>query len=148
MVNEEVEKIIDFLILNPNKIRKLLGTDSEYFDVPISDHNKRDHRYNIRPLIETSNNNIIWGAAAAYRAGTIWIAHIANGYCIKDMRRLREKIFGRGDKRGQIGKIEKRINFLAANYNDIRTLLNWSEPADNHEVKLSIYILVDKLTGG
>ena len=51
------------------------------------------------------------------------------------MRRLREKIFGRGDKRGQIGKIEKRINFLAANYNDIRTLLNWSEPADNHEVK-------------
>ncbi len=60
LVNEEVEKIIDFLILNPNKIRKLLGTDSEYFDVPISDHNKRDHRYNIRPLIETSNNNIIW----------------------------------------------------------------------------------------
>ncbi|EKA7110564.1 hypothetical protein OL205_004699, partial [Salmonella enterica] len=185
LVNEEVEKIIDFLILNPNKIRKLLGTDSECFDVPISDHNKRDHRYNIRPLIEISNNNIIWGAAAAYRAGTIWIAHIANGYlpaefewshishevgkikesiekqletttfnivkrfatqielgidfkkrfpkkkfpdvgdfdtlayfsdsntwlnieckynqpyyCIKDMRRLREKIFGRGDKRG------------------------------------------------
>lgn len=43
LVNEEVEKIIDFLILNPNKIRKLLGTDSECFDVPISDHNKRDH---------------------------------------------------------------------------------------------------------
>lgn len=60
LVNEEVEKIIDFLILNPNKIRKLLGTDSECFDVPISDHNKRDHRYNIRPLIEISNNNIIW----------------------------------------------------------------------------------------
>ncbi|EGE6714940.1 hypothetical protein H1H81_004579, partial [Salmonella enterica] len=80
LVNEEVEKIIDFLILNPNKIRKLLGTDSECFDVPISDHNKRDHRYNIRPLIETRNKNIIWGAAAAYRAGTIWIAHIANGY--------------------------------------------------------------------
>ncbi|EPY5239114.1 hypothetical protein ACXDST_002089 [Klebsiella pneumoniae] len=230
LVNEEVEKIIDFLILNPNKIRKLLGTDSEYFDVPISDHNKRDHRYNIRPLIETSNNNIIWGAAAAYRAGTIWIAHIANGYlpaefqwshishevgkikesiekqleittfnivkrfatqielgidfkkrfpkknfpdvgdfdtlayfsdsntwlnieckynqpyyCIKDMRRLREKIFGRGDKRGQIGKIEKRINFLAANYNDIRTLLNWSEPADNHEVKF-IHLYISRQT--
>lgn len=226
LVNEEVEKIIDFLILNPNKIRKLLGTDSEFFDVPISDHNKRDHRYNIRPLIETSNSNIIWGAAAAYRAGTIWIAHIANGYlpaefewshisyevgkikesiekqleittfnivkrfatqielgidfkkrfpkkkfpdvgdfdtlayfsdsntwlnieckynqpyyCIKDMRRLREKIFGRGDKRGQIGKIEKRINFLAENYNDIRTLLNWSEPGDNHDVKfINLYI--------
>ncbi|EGQ1183543.1 hypothetical protein I2K32_004386, partial [Salmonella enterica] len=226
LVNEEVEKIIDFLILNPNKIRKLLGTDSECFDVPISDHNKRDHRYNIRPLIETRNKNIIWGAAAAYRAGTIWIAHIANGYlpaefewshishevgkikesiekqleittfnivkrfatkielgidfkkrfpkkkfpdvgdfdtlayfsdsntwlnieckynqpyyCIKDMRRLREKIFGRGDKRGQIGKIEKRINFLAENYNDIRTLLNWNEPADDHDVKfINLYI--------
>lgn len=226
LVNEEVEKIIDFLILNPSKIRKLLGTDSECFDVPISDHNKREHRYNIRPLIETCNNNIIWGAAAAYRAGTIWITHIANGYlpaefewshishvvgkikesiekqletttfnivkrfatqielgidfkkrfpkkkfpdvgdfdtlayfsdsntwlnieckynqpyyCIKDMRRLREKIFGRGDKRGQIGKIEKRINFLAGNYNDIRTLLNWSEPEDNHEVKfIHLYI--------
>ncbi|EIO7467843.1 hypothetical protein ABL602_000950 [Salmonella enterica subsp. enterica] len=230
LVNDEVEKIIDFLILNPNKIRKLLGIDSECFDVPISDHNKRDHRYNIRPLIETSNNNIIWGAAAAYRAGTIWIAHIANGYlpaefewshishevgkikesiekqleittfnivkrfatqielgidfkkrfpkkkfpdvgdfdtlayfsdsntwlnieckynqpyyCIKDMRRLREKIFGRGDKRGQIGKIEKRINFLAENYNDIRTLLNWSEPADNHEVKF-IHLYISRQT--
>ncbi|MRT58395.1 hypothetical protein GJV11_19990 [Enterobacteriaceae bacterium RIT693] len=226
LVNEEVEKIIDFLILNPNKIRKLLGVDSEYFDVPISDHNKRDHRYNIRPLIETSNNNIIWGAAAAYRAGTIWITHIANGYlpaefewihiahevgkikesiekqleittfnivkrfatqiepgidfkkrfpkkkypdvgdfdtlayfsdsntwlnieckynqpyyCIKDMRRLREKIFGRSDKRGQIGKIEKRINFLAENHNDIRTLLNWNEPVDDHDVKfINLYI--------
>ncbi|EGY8943467.1 hypothetical protein JEG22_004147 [Salmonella enterica subsp. diarizonae serovar 60:r:z] len=226
LVNEEVEKIIDFLILNPNKIRKLLGTDSECFDVPISDHNKRDHRYNIRPLIEISNNNIIWGAAAAYRAGTIWIAHIANGYlpaefewshishevgkikesiekqletttfnivkrfatqielgidfkkrfpkkkfpdvgdfdtlayfsdsntwlnieckynqpyyCIKDMRRLREKIFGRGDKRGQIGKIEKRINFLEENYNDIITLLSWNKPRDNHDVKfINLYI--------
>ncbi|WP_233986011.1 hypothetical protein [Pectobacterium versatile] len=226
LVNEEVDKIIDFLILNPNKIRKLLGTDSECFDVPISDHNKRDHRYNIRPLIETSNSNIIWGAAAAYRAGTIWIAHIANGYlpaefewshishevgkikegiekqleittfnivkrfatqielgidfkkrfpkkkfpdvgdfdtlayfsdsntwlnieckynqpyyCIKDMRRLREKIFGRGDKRGQIGKIEKRINFLAENYNDILTLLNWNNSRDKHDVKfINLYI--------
>ncbi|AKE12424.1 hypothetical protein [Serratia liquefaciens] len=226
LVNEEVEKIIAFLILNPNKIRKLLGADSECFDVPISDHNKRDHRYNIRPLIETSNNNIIWGAAAAYRAGTIWIAHIANGYlpadfewshishevgkikesiekqleittfnivkrfatqielgidfkkrfpkkkfpdvgdfdtlayfsdsntwlnieckynqpyyCIKDMRRLREKIFGRGDKRGQIGKIEKRINFLAENDNSLRTLLNWSEPTVHHDVKfINLYI--------
>ncbi|MBE5222104.1 hypothetical protein IG608_11625 [Pectobacterium sp. A113-S21-F16] len=226
LVNDEVEKIIDFLILNPNKIRKLLGTDSECFDVPISDHNKRDHRYNIRPLIETSNSNIIWGAAAAYRAGTIWIAHTANGYlpaefewshishevgkikegiekqleittfnivkrfatqielgiefkkrfpnkkfpdvgdfdtlayfpdsntwlnieckynqpyyCIKDMRRLREKIFGRGDKRGQIGKIEKRINFLAENYNDILTLLNWNNSRDKHDVKfINLYI--------
>ncbi|RKO74333.1 hypothetical protein C5E04_18595 [Pectobacterium parmentieri] len=226
LVNDEVEKIIDFLILNPNKIRKLLGTDSECFDVPISDHNKRDHRYNIRPLIETSNSNIIWGAAAAYRAGTIWIAHTANGYlpaefewshishevgkikegiekqleittfnivkrfatqielgidfkkrfpkkkfpdvgdfdtlayfsdsntwlnieckynqpyyCIKDMRRLREKIFGRGDKRGQVGKIEKRINFLAENYNDIITLLNWNNSRDKHDVKfINLYI--------
>ncbi|WP_455811267.1 hypothetical protein [Pseudomonas graminis] len=226
LVNEEVEKIIDFLILNPNKIKKLLGVDYECFDVPISDHNKRDHRYNIRPLIETSNNNITWGAAAAYRAGTIWIAHIANGYlpaefewsyishevgkikesiekqleittfnivkrfatqielgidfkkrfpkkkfpdvgdfdtlayfsdsntwlnieckynqpyyCIKDMRRLREKIFGRGDKRGQVGKIDKRIDFLAKNYNDIITLLNWSKPGDNHDVKfINLYI--------
>lgn len=56
------------------------------------------------------------------------------------MRRLREKIFGRGDKRGQIGKIE-RINFLAENYNDIRTLLNWNEPADDHDVKfINLYI--------
>lgn len=226
LINEEVEKIIDFLIIEPNNIRKLLGSDSEYFDVPISDHNKRHHRYNIRPLIETSNNNIIWGAAAAYRAGTIWIVHIANGYlpaefewshisheigkikegiekqleittfnivkrfatqielgidfkkrfpkkkfpdvgdfdtlaylperniwlnieckynqpyyCIKDMRRLREKIFGRGDKRGQIGKIEKRINFLAENYNNLRTLLNWNEPVGNQEVKfIHLYI--------
>lgn len=226
LVNEKVEKIIDFLILEPNNIRKLLGSGSESFDVPISDHNKRDHRYNIRPLIETSNNNIIWGAAAAYRAGTIWIAHIANGYlpaefewshishevgkikegiekqleittfnivkrfatqielgidfkkrfpkkkfpdvgdfdtlaylpesntwlnieckynqpyyCIKDMRRLREKIFGRGDKRGQIGKIEKRIDFLAENYDNLRTLLNWNEPVGNHEVKfIHLYI--------
>ncbi|WP_228350964.1 MULTISPECIES: hypothetical protein [Limnobaculum] len=226
LAEEEANRIVDFLILDPNKIRKLLGSEINSFDVPISDHNKRAHRYNIRPLIELNNGNIIWGAAAAYRAGTIWISHIANGYlpaefewshishevrqikeqiekqlemmtfnivkrfatrleqgidfkkrfpnenfptvgdfdtlayfpekntwlnieckynqpyyCIKDMRRLREKIFGRGDKRGQIGEIENRMKFLMLNQDKLRSLLNWNQPStDCQEKVINLYI--------
>lgn len=222
---DEARKIINFLILEPDQIRKLLGSESEYFDVPISDHNKRSHRYNIRPLIEI-DNKIIWGAAATYRSYMIWTSHLANGhlpaefewkhvshevrnikeyienqletktfeiikrftsfsekgidfkrrfkkekfpdvgdfdtlayfpekniwlnieckynqpyYCLKDMRRLREKIFGKGDKRGQIGKIEKRITFLTDNQDKILSLLNWNNPEVKCEPRIiNLYI--------
>ena len=89
----------------------------------------------------------------------IWMQHIAEGYlsadfdtlayipennllisfeckynqpafCTKDLKRLRERIFGRKNKRGQIGKIERRETFLQDNYGEIFELLEWTKP--NH----------------
>ncbi|MDR3409949.1 MAG: hypothetical protein P4L87_03225 [Formivibrio sp.] len=51
-------------------------------------------------------------------------------YCIKDMRRLRERIFGIDGDRGQFAKIERRRTFLEQNVDKIRTLLKWPKPAE------------------
>ncbi len=45
-------------------------------------------------------------------------------FCIKDVRRLRERIFGRGGDHGQLSKIERRRLFLEANLDKIRSILN------------------------
>lgn len=48
-------------------------------------------------------------------------------FCLKDMRRLRERIFGKGEERGQFGKIERRREFLARHVNRLRQLLQWPD---------------------
>lgn len=224
----ETKKIIEFLTLDPVRVRRLLGSDREEFDIPVGDHNKRDHRYNIRPLIRLEDQ-VIWGATAAYRAQMIWIQHIAEGYlpadfdypniqqevrdikesiekrlenktfeiverftsyakegidfrrsypknrfddvgdfdtlayipennllisfeckynqpafCTKDLKRLRERIFGRKNKRGQIGKIERRETFLQDNYGEIFELLEWTKPNDTFVPEIiNVYVCRD-----
>ena len=49
-------------------------------------------------------------------------------FCMKDARRLRERIFGIPHDRGQFSKIEGRRAFLAANMNRLRELLKWPSP--------------------
>jgi hypothetical protein len=46
-------------------------------------------------------------------------------YCLKDARRLRERIFGVGAEHGHMGKIERRRIFLAQNVERVRHLLEW-----------------------
>lgn len=46
-------------------------------------------------------------------------------FCIKDARRLRERIFGIHPDRGQFSKIERRRVFLSTNSDKIRELLQW-----------------------
>jgi hypothetical protein len=50
-------------------------------------------------------------------------------FCLKDGRRLRERIFGIAPDRGQFSKIERRRAFLAVNADRLRDLLRWPAPA-------------------
>lgn len=78
-------KLVDFLVLDPGRIRLLSGKDVEESDVPIWEHRKRDHRYAIRPLIRLDGGQLVWGAAAASRAHDIWAGSFAGGYPPADL---------------------------------------------------------------
>lgn len=63
-------------------------------------------------------------------------------FCLKDARRLRERIFGRpGRDKAQFDKIERRSAFLRANVDRLRGLLGWPDaPAGvRYEVK-EVYV--------
>jgi hypothetical protein len=48
-------------------------------------------------------------------------------FCLKDARRLRERIFGIGSDRAQFAKIERRRVFLTNHLERVRVLLGWTE---------------------
>ncbi|MGJ7608622.1 hypothetical protein ACSFA7_30095 [Variovorax sp. LT1R20] len=48
-------------------------------------------------------------------------------FCLKDARRLRERIFGQGEDHGQFSKIERRRQFFSTNVHHLRELLQWPE---------------------
>lgn len=224
----EVEKIIQFLIIDNDKINQLEGVADRYYDVPVSDHNKRTNRVNIKPLIKL-NNTIIWSPACSYRSLGIWTNHTTDGYlpadfnfpkvkdlvlksktylekqletkafdvlsrrtnyikhgidlkknffkdeqypdigdydvlayfpdsnkwvmveckynqpayCLKDMNRLRVKIFGKDelDTKSHISKVRGRYNFLLTDYDRIRKSLNWPQPLKNKKIEITnLYI--------
>ncbi|MDF7809431.1 hypothetical protein P4E94_18460 [Pontiellaceae bacterium B12219] len=64
-------------------------------------------------------------------------------FCLKDARRLRERIYGRGEDKGQFAKIEKRRDFLASNFDELRTLVDWPAPADQPVKILELYVAKD-----
>lgn len=78
--DDEAKSLVNFLILDPVKVRRLLGKAVDEIDVPVWDHNKREYRYTIRPLIAIDEEQLAWGAGAADRAARIWISSIFNGY--------------------------------------------------------------------
>jgi hypothetical protein len=210
---EAIVKALDFLTLNPRKVRVLTGRSKEEGDVPVWEHNKRPHRYTIKPILEIGKDLLLWGADAADTAHTIWLNTIHNGYlpadievpeidvalrkikermeknlevlahditsrfaphciagidfkrrfpkhkfddvgdfdvlaywpeqnfwvtieckyiqppfCIKDSRRLREKMFDPSKNKSHICKIAKRRRFLQNNFDIIRELLEWPKP--------------------
>ena len=57
-------------------------------------------------------------------------------FCIKDARRLRERIFGVAPDRGQFSKIDRRRQFLTLNSDRMRDALGW--PA-SHVSEMSTY---------
>lgn len=225
---EEVGKIIEFLIIDNEKINQLEGVDRKHYDVPVGDHNKRTNRINIKPLIKIGER-IIWSPVCTHRSLGIWTNHTTDGYlpadfnfrnvnklvknsktvlekqletkafnillrrssfvkrgldlrktfynqedypdigdydvlayfpesnnwvmieckynqpayCIKDMNRLRHKIFGKDelDQSSHISKVQGRYKFLISNYDRIRKSLNWPLPAENQLHKVTnLYI--------
>lgn len=115
---DEIRKILSFLTLDGSKVKRLLGKDTLEFDVPVSDHNKREHRFNIRPIIQLANGDLIWGPAACHRSLTIWFNHIANGYLPADfnwksvnnyVRKLKEGV----EKQLEVRAVEVTKRFIS-----------------------------------
>lgn len=80
---DEAEKIVDFLTLSKTGIRRLSGKEVDEIDVPHWEHNKRIHRYAIRPLIE-NDSALRWGAEQSSRAMNIWMSSVRDGYLPAD----------------------------------------------------------------
>lgn len=144
---DEMRKILSFLTLDGSKVKRLLGKDTLEFDVPVSDHNKREHRLNIRPIIELADGNLIWGAAACYRSLTIWFNHIANGYLPADfnwksvnnyVRKLKEGVEKELEVRA--GEITKRFIKLTERGIDLRKRFSKENIPDIGDFDVLAYI--------
>lgn len=64
-------------------------------------------------------------------------------FCLKDARRLRDRIFGGGSELGQLRKIERRRDFLIQNADRLRTLLGWPAPAEKSFSLTELYVSKD-----
>jgi hypothetical protein len=60
--------------------------------------------------------------------------------CLKDVKRLREKIFGEESDRGHIGRIEVRTKYLIKNITRIMMVLQWPFDRSNIPNIVSIYV--------
>ena len=64
-------------------------------------------------------------------------------FCIKDLKRLRETIFGREGKatdKGQIGKVIRRYDFLESNLYHIKKLLQWDDSNEDKPKIINLYV--------
>jgi len=64
-------------------------------------------------------------------------------FCVKDSRRLRDRVFGGGSEVGQFVKIERRRKFFAENVELVRQLLGWPEPTTPEPTITEVYICRD-----
>ena len=228
LVESGALRAIDFLVLEADQIRRLVGIEMETEDVPVWEHSKRTARYTIRPLVRLSNGHLLWGAAMADRAARIWTNSISAGYlpadfpwpavrgvvsrvkkklddgledaayavsaratpyavkgldfkyrfpkngfpdvgdfdvlaywpegnrwligeckynqptfCLKDARRLRDRVFGGNSEAGQFVKIERRREFFSVNVDLVRQLLGWPASTVTSPNITEIYVCKD-----
>ncbi len=67
-------------------------------------------------------------------------------YCLKDMSRLRQRIFGKDQNdKSQISKVKRRYDFLLAEHNKIRNSIQWPDPNNFDDLKI-INLYVSKNT--
>lgn len=64
-------------------------------------------------------------------------------FCLKDARRLRDRVFGGNGEAGQFVKIERRRQFFSDNVDLIRQLLGWPDPTVNSPSVTELYICKD-----
>lgn len=75
----DASAIVSFLTLSGKDIRWLPGKTVEEPDVPFWEHNKRLHRYAIRPLVPLGQEQVAWGAEHASRSRNIWLSAVRDG---------------------------------------------------------------------
>ena len=77
-VKAEIRKVLAFLTLQPTKIFLKPDGITEESSIYISEYRKRDHRLNIRPLIQV-DDKLMWSAGCVYRSFTIWQDKVGEG---------------------------------------------------------------------
>ena len=80
--SDEANRIIDFLTLDSSLIKSIISPENiikvDY--IPVLEHNKRHHRYTIRPIIKnTKSNTYTWGTVSAYKSRSAWNWHLSMG---------------------------------------------------------------------
>ena len=68
---DEVEKILAFITLRKEYVKKIVGNTDECEDLPVWEHAKRIDRYNLKPLIVVGHD-YCWGAYSARHAAVLW----------------------------------------------------------------------------
>lgn len=64
---------------------------------------------------------------------------LTGGYCLKDSKRLRKKLFGDKKDDGYIGRVEYRETYLRNNLAKIFKTLNWANPSGHTKV-VSLFV--------
>lgn len=79
----EAIKIVEFLTLSEAGVLRLSGRTFDEEEIPYWEHNKRVHRYTIRPLV-IDGTDLRWGAEMASRSMHIWMSAVRDGYLPAD----------------------------------------------------------------
>ena len=224
-IKAEIRKVLAFLTLQPIKIFLKPDGITQESSIFISEYRKRDHRINIRPLIQV-DDKLMWSAGCVYRSFTIWQDRVEEGwlpadfpwnnvnnaldtiktkiekeleiaayqvffrhfgekfcnrsfdvrkkvknydledvgdydvlvynpgkniwimveckfnqtpFCMKDMKRLRETIFG-NHKKSHLPKIMKRYEFLKQNHQKIAEFLGYPVISDEPPIIKNLYV--------
>lgn len=77
-IKAEIRKVIAFLTLEPTKIFLKPDGITEESSIFVSEYRKRDHRLNIRPLIQV-DDKLMWSAGCVYRSFIIWQDKVGEG---------------------------------------------------------------------
>lgn len=85
LLQSEASAIVHFLTLEPSQVRHLPGSELPANDVPFWEHNKRLHRFAIRPLIPLGNQ-LCWGAEQVSRSKNVWMSAVLHGYLPADFQ--------------------------------------------------------------
>lgn len=136
-VLENEKKLIEKAL--ENKSFEITKRFTKYVEKNLKFH-KRDKRYGhpaylgeYDVLAYLENKNIILN---------IECKDVLQVFCLKDAKRLREKIFGDDKNRGYIDIIEKRADYLKSNDNIARimTVLRWPHKAADSPKVISVYV--------
>ncbi len=74
---ESINRIIDFLVLDPRSILRVAGEELNSFDLPIWEIAKRPNRYILKPLIHI-DDIYYWGPYSVKKTANLWIQRLSS----------------------------------------------------------------------
>ena len=135
-----INKYIDY---TKNQIEKRLETKSNEIIKRFTQHEKINlqlHKYD-KPgnhPVELGDYDVVGYFKDLNLLLSIECKDLSQVFCMKDARRLRQKIFGRPHKKGYLDKVQNRHDYLEKNYKSILRALSWPI---NDEIEIKVISL-------